>query len=37
MWEWRPNRLAIVRRAILSYLMACLALAITADAVLPGT
>lgn len=35
MWEWRPTRLAIVRRAILSYLGACLALAITA-AVLPG-
>jgi uncharacterized membrane protein YvlD (DUF360 family) len=30
MWEWRPNRLALVRRTILSYLMACLALAITA-------
>jgi membrane-associated phospholipid phosphatase len=35
MWEWRPTRLAIVRRAILAYLMACLALAI-ADAVVPG-
>jgi uncharacterized membrane protein YvlD (DUF360 family) len=35
MWEWRPTRLAILRRAILSLLVACLALAI-ADAVLPG-
>ena len=35
MWEWRPTRLAILRRAILSFLGACLALAITA-AVLPG-
>ena len=35
MWEWRPARLALVRRAILSYLMACLALAI-ATYVLPG-
>lgn len=35
MWEWRPVRLALLRRAILSYLMACLALAITATA-LPG-
>ena len=35
MWEWRPTRLAIVRRTVLSYLGACLALAITA-AVLPG-
>jgi len=35
MWEWRPTRLAIVRRVILAYLMACLALAI-ADAVVPG-
>jgi uncharacterized membrane protein YvlD (DUF360 family) len=35
MWEWRPTRLAIVRRTVLSYLMACLALAITA-AILPG-
>ena len=31
MWEWRPTRLAILRRAILSYLGACLALAITAN------
>ena len=30
MWEWRPTRLAIVRRTVLSYLGACLALAITA-------
>ena len=30
MWEWRPTRLAILRRAILSFLGACLALAITA-------
>ena len=35
MWEWRPNRLALVRRTILSYAMACLALAMTA-AVLRG-
>ena len=35
MWEWRPTRLAIVRRTVLSYLMACLALALTA-AILPG-
>ena len=35
MWEWRPTRLAILRRAVLSYLMACLALAIAAR-VLPG-
>ena len=35
MWEWRPTRLAILRRAVLSFLGACLALAIT-DAVLPG-
>ena len=35
MWEWRPTRLAILRRAILSYLGACLALAITAG-VAPG-
>jgi uncharacterized membrane protein YvlD (DUF360 family) len=32
MWEWRPTRLAIVRRTVLSYLGACLALAITARA-----
>ena len=35
MWDWRPTRLAILRRAILSYLGACLALAITAG-VAPG-
>ena len=35
MWEWRPTRLALLRRTVLSYLGACLALAITA-AVLPG-
>ena len=29
-WTWRPTRLAIVRRTALSYLGACLALAITA-------
>jgi uncharacterized membrane protein YvlD (DUF360 family) len=33
MWEWRPTRLAIVRRAVLSFLGACLALAITAGVV----
>ena len=35
MWEWRPARLAILRRTVLSYLAACLALAVTA-ALLPG-
>ena len=35
MWEWRPARLAILRRAILSFVGACLALAITAE-VVPG-
>ncbi len=35
MWEWRPTRLAILRRTLLSYLGACLALAITAG-VAPG-
>jgi uncharacterized membrane protein YvlD (DUF360 family) len=35
MWEWRPTRLAIARRTVLSYVGACLALAIAA-AVLPG-
>ena len=35
MWEWRPTRLAMVRRTVLSYLGACVALAITA-AFLPG-
>jgi uncharacterized membrane protein YvlD (DUF360 family) len=29
MWTWRPTRLAILRRTILSYMGACLALAIT--------
>ncbi len=33
MWEWRPTRFAILRRAVLSYLGACLALAITAGIV----
>ena len=35
MWEWRPVRLALLRRALLSYVGACLALAITTF-VLPG-
>ena len=35
MWEWRPARLAVLRRTVLSYLGACLALAVTA-ALLPG-
>jgi hypothetical protein len=35
MWEWRPARLALVRRVLLSYVGACLALAITTF-VLPG-
>src|SRR5664280_2343733 len=35
MWEWRPTRLAMVRRTVLSYLGACVALAITAT-FLPG-
>jgi uncharacterized membrane protein YvlD (DUF360 family) len=35
MWEWRPVRLALMRRALLSYVGACLALAIT-TVVLPG-
>ncbi len=34
-WAWRPTRLAMLRRGILSYLGACLALAITAT-LLPG-
>jgi uncharacterized membrane protein YvlD (DUF360 family) len=34
-WEWRPTRLAILRRTVLTFLVACLALTITA-AVLPG-
>jgi uncharacterized membrane protein YvlD (DUF360 family) len=33
MWDWRPTRLAILRRGILSYLGACLALAITAGVI----
>ena len=33
MWDWRPTRLAILRRAALSYLGACLALAVTAGVV----
>src|SRR5450756_2721363 len=35
MWEWRPTRLAILRRTVLSFVGACLALAITAG-VIPG-
>ena len=35
MWEWRPTRLAIVRRVILQFLVACLALAVT-TLVVPG-
>ena len=35
MWDWRPTRLAILRRAVLSYLGACLALAIAAG-IVPG-
>ena len=35
MWQWRPARMAGLRRAVLSFLGACLVLAIT-DAVLPG-
>src|SRR5450759_3872001 len=35
LWEWRPTRLAILRRTVLSFLGACLALAITAG-VIPG-
>ncbi len=34
-WEWRPTRLALVRRTILQFLVACLALAVT-PFVLPG-
>lgn len=30
LWEWRPSRLAIARRVFLSFVVACLALAITA-------
>ena len=33
MWDWRPTRLAILRRAALSYLGACVALAVTAGVV----
>ncbi len=33
MWEWRPTRLAILRRSVLSFGGACLALAITAGVV----
>jgi uncharacterized membrane protein YvlD (DUF360 family) len=33
MWAWRPSRLAILRRAVLSFVGACLALAITAGVV----
>lgn len=32
MWTWRPTRLALLRRTVLSYLGACLALIITATA-----
>jgi hypothetical protein len=35
MLDWRPTRMALLRRAVLSYLGACLALAITAG-VVPG-
>jgi len=35
MWEWRPSRLAMLRRTVLSFAGACLALAIAA-AVVPG-
>ena len=35
MWAWRANRLAIVRRLVLAYLIAAIALSITA-ALLPG-
>lgn len=35
MWEWRATRLAVVRQAVLSFVIACVALAITA-ALLPG-
>ncbi|MGD0123388.1 MAG: phage holin family protein [Candidatus Limnocylindrales bacterium] len=31
MWTWRPTRLAMLRRTVLSYLGACLALIITAS------
>jgi len=35
LWEWRASRLALLRRAFLSFVVACLALALTA-AVLAG-
>jgi uncharacterized membrane protein YvlD (DUF360 family) len=35
MWEWRPTRQAVLRRTFLSYVGACVALAITAS-VIPG-
>ena len=35
MWEWRSSRLSFVRRFVLSYLVSCLALAVTAW-LLPG-
>ena len=35
MWEWRPTRLAMIRRVILQFLVACLSLVATA-AILPG-
>jgi uncharacterized membrane protein YvlD (DUF360 family) len=34
-WDWRPTRLGILRRTVLSFLVACLALTIT-DRVLEG-
>lgn len=33
MWDWRPTRLAILRRGVLSFVGACLALAIAAGVV----
>ena len=35
MWAWRATRVALVRRALLSYAVACVALAVT-SALLPG-
>ena len=35
MWEWRPTRFAVLRRTVLGFVVACLALALTAW-VLPG-
>lgn len=35
MWEWRPTRFAVLRRTVLEFVVACLALALTAW-VLPG-